>query len=306
MNEATHRLAVVTNDKRARRAFFILIVGAVFIALAPIFVRLSTIGMLPTAFWRAALAVPGLALAAALAPAEAGRARVPTQPGQIGWFAVAGFMFAGDLGTWHFAISYTSVADATLFPNTAPIFVAVFSFLLFGTRFAGRFLFGMALALVGVMLLLGLSINVDRTHLVGDALGLITAMFYAGYFLAIARLRGEFSAPGVMFGTMIFTALFLAPAAWLAGSPALPAAAAGWLPLIGLALLSQSLGQGLIAYAFAYLPPAFGAVTLLVQPVLAAAIAWVAFNEAVGALQAGGIAIVLTGVLFARRGALRS
>ncbi|NNC24073.1 DMT family transporter [Salinisphaera sp. USBA-960] len=306
MSSATHRLAVVTNDIHARRAFYILIVGAVFISFAPIFVRLSTIGMLPTAFWRAVLAVPGLVIAAAMTPNKRNLRRTPARASDVGWFAVAGFMFAGDLGTWHFAIQYTSVADATLFPNTAPIFVAIFSFALFGTRFAPKFLFGMAIALIGVTLLLGLSINVDHEHLVGDALGLSTAMFYAGYFLAVARLRGEYTTPCVMAGTMIFTALFLAPAAWLAGTPALPASAAAWLPLIGLALLSQTLGQGLIAYAFAFLPPAFGAITLLIQPVLATAIAWLAFNEAVGGTQAAGIAIVLTGVLLARRGALRS
>lgn len=305
MSEATYRLAAVTNDARTRRAFFILIAGAVFIAIAPILVRLSTVGMLPTAFWRVALAIPGLVLAALIVPADAGRARMPARKRQLGWFAVAGFMFAGDLGTWHYAISYTSVANATLFPNTAPIFVALFSFLLFGTRFTPRFLLGMLIAILGVVVLLGLSIDVNREHLIGDALGIATAIFYAGYFLAMARLRGEFSTPSVMAGTVTFTALFLAPAAWLSGTPFLPQAAAGWLPLLGLALLSQSFGQGLIAYAFAYLPPAFGAVTLLVQPVLAAAIAWILFNEAVGPVQAAGIAIVLGGVLLARRGALR-
>ncbi len=305
MHQATYRLSAVANDASARRAFLMLLAGAVFIALAPIFVRMSTIGMLPTALWRTALAIPGLVIAAIVVPSGAGRRRTPANIKHVGWFALAGFMFAGDLGTWHFAISYTSVADATLFPNTAPIFVAIFTFVLFGTRFSLKFLIGMGIALVGVILLLGLSSDVNRQHLVGDGLGMTTALFYAGYFLVIARLRGDYTTPSVMAGTVIFTTLFLIPTALLAGSSALPANAAAWLPLIGLALLSQSLGQGLIAYAFAFLPPAFGAVTLLVQPVIAAAIAWVAFGESVGGIQAASITIVLTGVLLARSGALR-
>lgn len=43
MVRAVYRLAVVAKDARARRAFALLLIGAVCIALAPIFVRLSAI-----------------------------------------------------------------------------------------------------------------------------------------------------------------------------------------------------------------------------------------------------------------------
>ncbi|MEX0607086.1 MAG: DMT family transporter [Halofilum sp. (in: g-proteobacteria)] len=306
MGHAVYQLAVVANDVRARRAFVLLLVGAACIALAPIFVRLSAVGPVPTAFWRAALAVPFLAALVPLLPDEPGRARWPGRWRDLLAFAVPGFMFAGDLATWHFAIHYTSVANATLLPNTAPIFVAVFGFLLYGTRFTRRFLLGMVLALAGVSLLMGESLRIDSTHVLGDALAVVTAMFYGGYFLAVARLRAEFATAAVMTFSIAFTALFLVPVAWIAGGPWLPSGAGGWAVLAGLALVSQTLGQGLIAYAFAYLPPAFGAVSLLLQPVLAAVFAWVLFSEALGPVQTGGIAIVLAGVLLARQGALRN
>lgn len=214
-------------------------------------------------------------------------------------------MFAGDLATWHFAIHYTSVANATLLPNTAPIFVALFGFLLYGTRFSARFLLGMALALGGVTLLMGESLRIGAENLLGDALAIVTAMFYGGYFLAVARLRAHFATAAVMTGSIAFTAVFLVPVALVAGGPWVPAGLEGWAVLAGLAVVSQTLGQGLIAYAFAYLPPAFGAVSLLIQPVAAAVFAWILFQEALGSVQAAGIAVVLVGVLIARRGSLR-
>ncbi len=305
MAPAAYQLAVVANDARARRAFVLLLLGAACIALAPIFVRLSAVGPLPTAFWRTALAVPFLAALIPLLPDEPGRARWPARWRDLAAFAVPGLMFAGDLGAWHFAIHYTSVANATLLPNTAPIFVALFGFLLYGTRFTGRFLLGMALALAGVALLMGESLGIDRRHLLGDALGVVTAMFYGGYFLAVARLRAEYATGAVMTFSIAFTALFLVPVTLIAGGAWLPPGLDGWATLAGLALVSQTLGQGLIAYAFAYLPPAFGAVTLLLQPVLAAAFAWILFSEALGAVQATGIAVVLAGVVLARQGSLR-
>lgn len=306
MPPAVYHLSVVANDARARRAFALLLLGAACIALAPIFVRLSAVGPVPTAFWRTALAVPFLAVMIPLLPDEPGRARWPARWRDLAAFAVPGLMFAGDLGTWHFAIHYTSVANATLLPNTAPIFVAVFGFILYGTRFTGRFLLGMFLALAGVTLLMGESLGIDRRHLLGDALGVVTAMFYGGYFLAVARLRAVYATAAVMTFSIAFTAVFLVPVTLIAGGPWLPTNVEGWAVLAGLALISQTLGQGLIAYAFAYLPPAFGAVSLLLQPVLAALFAWVLFHEALGPVQAAAIAVVLAGVLLARQGALRN
>jgi drug/metabolite transporter (DMT)-like permease len=97
------------------------------------------------------------------------------------------------------------------------------------------------------------------------------------------------------------TAVLLLPVALLSPQPMLPQAASGWLVLAGLALVSQVLGQGLIAYAFAHLPASLSSVSLLIQPVVAALAAWAIFGEAVGAAQLVGGAIVLAGIWLARR-----
>jgi drug/metabolite transporter (DMT)-like permease len=76
----------------------------------------------------------------------------------------------------------------------------------------------------------------------------------------------------------------------------------GWLVVIGLALLTQILGQGLIAYAFAHLPASLSSVSLLIQPVMAALFAWFLFNEAIGFAQLAGGAVVLAGIYMARKG----
>ena len=62
------------------------------------------------------------------------------------------------------------------------------------------------------------------------------------------------------------------------------------------------MGQGLIAYALAHLPASFSAVTLLLQPLMATALAWWIFSEALGWLQGLGAAIVFAGIFIARRG----
>jgi len=82
----------------------------------------------------------------------------------------------------------------------------------------------------------------------------------------------------------------------------LPQGAQGWTILVGLALVTQILGQGLIAYAFAHLPTSLSSVSLLIQPVMATIFAWWLFGEAIGAAQFVGGAVVLAGIWLAKRG----
>ena len=73
-----------------------------------------------SAFWRAAVAVPVLCLwARRAAPRPVSTSLRPA--------VAAGLFFAADLFVWHWSITYTSVANATLLANLAPIFVTVLS-----------------------------------------------------------------------------------------------------------------------------------------------------------------------------------
>ncbi|HEY5791494.1 MAG TPA: DMT family transporter [Gammaproteobacteria bacterium] len=280
--------------------------GAVAIAFAPIFVRLSELGPVATACHRLLLALPVLWLWAALeAPLHArpgARHRRPRGRADHLRLALAGLCFAGDLALWHWSIRLTSVANATLLANAAPIFVALGGWLLFAQRFTGTFIVGMLLALAGAAVLMGQSLSLDPGRLAGDALGLLTALFYAGYILAVGRLRGEFSTATIMAWSGAVTALVLLPLAWLSGETLLATTLHGWLVLLGLALLSHTCGQSLIAYALAHLPAAFSSVGLLLQPAVAALLAWLLLAEPLSAWQALGGAVILAGIVVARRG----
>ena len=276
-----------------------LLAGATFIALSPIFVRLSEAGPTATAFWRVALALPALwGLCWIRRPAA--RRRYPAR-----WclLLVAGFAFAGDLAFWHTSIQLTSVANSTLLANLASIFVTLAAWIFLRERPTRLFVAGLGAALAGVTLLVHTSLEFSPRGLTGDALGVVTAVFYAGYLLAVKALRdrGE-TTPRVMAITSSVSAILLLPVAVATGEPMLPATPTGWLILLGLALVSHAAGQGLIAYALAHLPAAFSSVSLLFQPVMAALFAWLLLGEPVVALQVAGGAVVLLGIYLARRG----
>ncbi|NNG03529.1 MAG: DMT family transporter [Inquilinus sp.] len=287
----------------ARLAFVALIAGAMAIAFSPIFVRLSDLNASVTAFWRPALALPALWLLMRVeGRAPDTRQARPRSRRDAALLALAGFLFAGDLFFWHWSIQYTSVANSTLFANFAPLFVALASWLVFGERFSRTFLAALALGLAGAIVLMGDSLTIGLDHLFGDALGLTTAMFYGGYIIVVGRLRSRFSTAVLMAWTSLVTALILLPVALVSGQPMLPAALAGWGVLLGLSLISHAGGQSLIAYALAHLPAAFSSLSLLVQPVAAAVLAWAILGEPLSLLQAVGGAIILSAILLARRG----
>jgi drug/metabolite transporter (DMT)-like permease len=279
-------------------AFLYLLAGGCAIAFAPLFVRMADTGPVASAFWRTALAAPLL-----LAWAWHVRGSEPETRAPSGAILGAGLFFAADLGVWHWSIIYTSVANSTLLANLAPIFVTLAGWLFWRQAVTRTFLVAMVIAIVGMFVLVGPNFVVGGTKLMGDALGALAGVFYAGYLLSIKVARdAKASTARLMAWSTAITAVVLLPIALLSPQPFLPQSAHGWAVLVGLALVTQILGQGLIAYAFAHLPASLSSLSLLIQPVTAAIFAWALFGEAIGALQFAGGAIVLTGIWLARKG----
>lgn len=283
-----------------------LLAGAVGIGFAPIFVRLSELPPTATAFHRLFLALPALWLWKLLedrrAAARTDAEPAPQHRANAILLIAAGLFFAGDLALWHWSIRFTSVANATLLANFAPIFVTLAGYLLFSERFSRQFLFGMALAIAGAAILMGESLGFGAGHVFGDALGLTTAVFYAGYILSVAKLRASASTAAIMAWSGLVTCAALLTVTLLLRETLLPATLEGWGVLFGLALLSHAGGQSLIAFALARLPAALSSVSLLLQPAVAAVLAWILLAEPLGPWQMSGALVILGGIYLARRG----
>jgi drug/metabolite transporter (DMT)-like permease len=288
-----------THNRIALAALF---AGALAIALAPIFVRLSENGPVATAFYRILFSLPVLLLWMKSDHRRVGAYRRPSSARDYAMLSLAGFFFAGDLAVWHWSIKLTSVANSTLLANFAPIFVALVGFFLFKERFSKTFLTGMALALLGACALMSDSLVYNPDHIIGDLLGVVTAMFYAGYIISVARLRALFSTATIMAWSGIVSAAILLPITLISGESLVIGSLYGWSVVIALALISHAGGQSLIAYALAHLPAAFSSVGLLLQPAAAAGLAWVLFGEAIGGLQALGGGVILAGIYLAKKG----
>jgi drug/metabolite transporter (DMT)-like permease len=285
-------------------AFICLLLGAMGIGFAGILMRWSDVNPIASAFWRMALAIPVLwiwALSLTRQDQQAGK-RVSFSMVLL-W---AGINFSIDLALWHLGLHYTTVSNATLLSNFAPIFISLWMWIAHKQRFARIFLIGMAIALVGAVLLVspqGSESQDDMAlKMLGNAFGLASAIFYAAYQLGVKKARDDYSTVRLMAWITTVNAFVLLPFALMSPGNFWPVGPMSWLPLVGLALIAQIGGQTVIAYASAHLPASFSSVGLLFQPLTAAVAAWIIFNEALGPMQMVGGVLLLWGIYLSKRG----
>ena len=221
--QMTAPAAALTYDRRTILALIALVLGAVAMGASPLFVRLADVGPYASAFWRCALALPFLALWAAWEKGGLAASWRGTDRAVI----LSGVFFAGDLFFWHLSILATTVANATFFATTAPIWVALGAWLLLNEKIGARIIGGLALCLLGGAALVGQSWGFAPHRLIGDLYGLITAIFFGSYMLAIRSARATLGAGQLAFiSTAITTVILFVIAAAL--EPRLHAAIDQW------------------------------------------------------------------------------
>lgn len=275
-------------------AFAALVVANVALAFGPWFVRIADVGPVAAGFWRIALAIPFLA---GLALASGGRPARLTAGLWI-MLAIGGVAFAADLASWHLGIVRTTMANATLFGNSAILIYPLYGFLVaraWPTRMQG---IALLLAAIGAGLLMGRSYQLDSRNLAGDLLCILAGILYTLYIVLMARVRLAMRPLPALALASAATALPMLAFALMLREQVMPQ---HWSPLVGLALVSQVIGQGCMIFAIGRLSPLVIGIGLLIQPVVAGAIGWVEYGERLQGPDWVGVALVALALVLVRR-----
>ena len=279
-------------------AFAALCAAAVSMGISPIFVRFAAadVGPFASAFWRVALALPVL-----YAWVRLEEAKTPAGAPSFGRATVlAGAAFAGDLFFWHLSILNTTVANATFFATTAPIFVVLMAWLILRRRVSRETVIGLALCVLGGLSLVGQSLRVDPARILGDFFGVATAVFFALYFLAVERARKGGGAARVTFELTLVTTAILFAIALLFDHRVVPRTKEGIAALIAMAWISHAGGQGLLSIALGRLPAVFSSLVIFIEAIAAAAFGWMILGERLTIVQIMGGGLILLGIWIAR------
>jgi drug/metabolite transporter (DMT)-like permease len=275
------------------RAYLALAGGVVCIGFAPIFIKLAGTTADVVGAYRLVIAAAVLAVPAAL-KWRRGEAWLPKKA--LGWALLAGVAFAGDIAVWGTAVLLTTASTATFLGNTAPVWVALGAWLLFGEDLRPIYWLGLAVALGGAALLVGLDGLTWQGASLGNVLALAGGGIYATYQLITNRTRAladnlsytwTFTAVGGVL--LVLTALSL-------GHPLTGLPTQSVLVLIVAAVFGHVGGWLLINYAFGELPAALVSVALLGQPVIATLVAAPVLGERPTVWHVVGGLVTLAGI----------
>ena len=280
--------------------------GAFAIGFAPVFAAFALkpeyggFGPASIGFYRVLFALPLMWLVLWITPSKSDSLS-KSQKRPIGLLALSGVFFAIDLVSWHWSIKYTSIANATLLANFAPLWVTLWARHLFGEKIHTRFFIALGIAIIGATILMRTSFQLKPEQLLGDLLSLLTAISYGSYMLTVKKLRETCPPQQIMAWSGLFAVPIMFFAAMISGESMISPQLNGWAILIGLALISHFTGQSLIAYAFAHLPASLTSLNLLLQPVFAAALGWLLLSQAMVGKQMIGAIIILSALTIANR-----
>ncbi|MGH6787729.1 MAG: DMT family transporter [Novosphingobium sp.] len=293
-------MAIATGSTAERGArdwsalhFAALLGGNVALALGPLWVRLADSGPVSAGFWRLALAVPFIALLA-----RANGQRLTGFPWKTALaVGVGGIFFSLDLASWHVGIELTRLGNATLFGNAGSILLVAWGLIALRRLPRANEWLAFAAALAGSAILLGRSLEIDRTTLIGDLLCVLAGFLYTFYILLLQRARDHFGNWSLLVWASVAGLPVLLGIALLLGEPVLPQT---WWPLIVLALTSQVIGQGLLVYSLKHFSPMIVGLVLLTQPAVSVVIGWAVFDELLSPLDGIGMVLVCAGLVLAR------
>jgi drug/metabolite transporter (DMT)-like permease len=223
-------------------------------------------------------------------------------PKAILLFPILGGIFTAlDHGTWNSSLRYTSAANATLLGNTAPLWVALFAWLVFREKLRGLFWLGLTFALGGAVIVLGSDFIRHPTIGLGDMLAMAAGVFYAGYFIVTERGRQKLDTLSYVWLVDLIAAITLLVITLGLRMPLTGYPAKSYLAFLGAALVSQVGGYLSIGYALGHLPASVVSPTLIGQPVVTALLAIPLLGEALRTEQWIGGLVVLVGIYLVHR-----
>ena len=274
-------------------AFCALLFGNVALAFGPWMVRLADVGPVAAGVWRLALALPFLFVTAAVSRQ---RPHWPT-PALVVTILIAAIFYSLDLGTWNAGIRMTKLGNATLFGNTGSFVFAAYGLWLAHRRPSAKQTVALSLAVGGAALLMSQSYELSPKNFAGDLLTLVAGLLYGGYLIFVERARTTLQPIPLLILATVYSIPLLLIASLALGERIWPH---DWTPLIIFALSSQVVGQGLLVYSIGTFPPLVVGLALLTQPVISAAIGWLAYRETLSAADAFGALAIAAALVIVR------
>ncbi len=207
----------------------------------------------------------------------------------------------------YLAATTTTAINIALINSTIPIMVALLAFLLLGERTRAIQGLGIAVALAGMLLVIGqgtLGRLVGLSFSVGDLI-MVTAVASWGVFSVLLRRLSvpvkslTFLTMQIALGTAVLAPIYLVDLVFFSGGFELSRTTLP--PLVYVAIFPGILAYAFWNYGVLNVGPAKSAMFMYLTPVFAAVLAWVFLGERLGWYHLAGGGLILVGLWFTTR-----
>jgi len=271
-----------------------IVIGVISVSMSAIFVKLASAEAGIIAFYRMLFSV------LIMAPLFLGKytKELMTLRGRDWLFSsLAGIFLAFHFILWFESLNYTSVASSTVLVTLQPLFAFVGTYFFFKEKITMKTIVAGAIAIVGSILISWGDFKVSGSAFYGDVLALIACALATAYFLLGQDVRKRLSLMTYTMVVYVVSTFTLFIYVIVKGESFGPYSSMDWLWFFLLALLPNLFGHTLFNWSIKYVSTNVISIAILFEPVGAAILALIIFNEYLIVTQTMGGLIVLAGIL---------
>ena len=196
-------------------------------------------------------------------------------------------------GLFVVAVRFTTIANVTIINGLQIVVVSVVSWLVFGERMSRRDILYAALAMAGVAVVALGSSGSENWSLGGDLAAVGGLFAWCFYFYATRRAQMKASTQEYTACVAIYVGLISLPLAALVGQDLSWPSGEDWMWLAALAFGLGILGHNAMNWSLQHVPLWLVSTLSLFTPVVASALAWLVFDEALSTLQMLAMAMIV-------------
>jgi drug/metabolite transporter (DMT)-like permease len=210
------------------------------------------------------------------------------------WAVIAGVVLALHFVGFFLAMRMTTVAAGTALVALQPIFAALFV-KLSGGHIPSKAWLGMIVSFAGVLLVVGVDLQISFKSFLGDVAALISAALAAAYMIAGSKAQRTLETTTYTTICYFICSMTALPMALIAGNEIFSFSAKEWWILLGLILGAQLLGHSMFNSALKRVSPAVVSLIVFFEVPVSAVLAvwWLDQKPPVGIIP--GIALILIG-----------
>jgi drug/metabolite transporter (DMT)-like permease len=209
---------------------------------------------------------------------------------------LSGFFLALHFILWFESLNYTSVASSVVLVTLQPLFTFVGAYLFFQERLGIKAILGGVLAVMGSIIICWGDFRLGGMAIWGNLLALLGAVMVSGYWLVGQNVRKRISLMTYTYVVYGSSTLFLLVYVFAMQYPLYPYPSQDWVLFIALAIFPTLLGHSVFNWALKWLSASVISMSILFEPIGASILAYLILGEKLQWTQWLGGSVIILGI----------